>query len=1045
MNIRVWSLVVLSLVFLVSFVSHADTAQDIINATGVKGGLIVHVGCGDGRLTAALHLNDSYVIHGLDSSADNVAKAREHIRSLGLYGDVSVASWRGKWLPYADNLVNLLVAEDASDVSMQEVMRVLAPLSVAYIKKAGKWGKTVKPWPEGMDEWTHWLHSPDGNPVARDSLVGPPRRLQWVAKPLWSRHHNTVASTSIMVSARGRVFYINDEGPPGVDGRISDKWYLTARDGFNGALLWKLPIPEWGWKQWRDEWHSRNNQPVQLPKRLVAIGDTVYVTLGFNAPVTALDAATGKVLKTYKGTDNTDEILFVDGLLVLAMNKEVRKPDRNNLEPIDKSLAVLDADSGEILWKKDGFIGLHAKVDSIRPWGRLELVVGEGRIFLTDRNAIVALDIKTGDNLWRVERPEVGEYMANFNSMMSELTALAYNDGVVLFAQPEFGISQHSVPGTMYAYSAKDGSPLWKRRYGGWVHNTQPNIFVINGLAWIHEHQDTEMKGKVPKDTSVLDYAVLGVDLHTGEEKRRFSTKETFDVGHHHRCYRNKATERFLLTSRRGVEFMDIESGGNDLNHWVRGACQLGVMPCNGLLYTTPHPCDCHIDTKLNGYFALAPKSSAAGLVSGGASLEKGPAYEPARSVGSDRSNDWPTFRGDSRRSGSTSASVSANLKPAWEVDLGGELSPPVVAHGKVFVASIEQHLVLALDENSGKTIWSFTAGGRVDTPPTVYNGLVLFGAADGWVYCLRESDGQLAWRRRVAPSDRLIGAFGQVESPWPVHGSVLVKDDVAYVAAGRSSYLDGGIFLCGLNPVTGEVVEQRTFYSPDPETGKMPPGDAFKLPGGLADILVSDGASVWMRQNKVFGEKFAKQGPVFATGGLRDETWFNRTTWSVGGVDRAQLLVFDEEFAYGIAAYATKGRNQYFKVGEQGYRLFAKPLAAKQGQQGHATQNRGKSKAGSPDLWSKLVPIRATAMAVSDKALFIAGAPDVLEAKDSLAPFEGRKGALLRAVSTADGEQLSECKLEALPVWDGMALASGKLYMSLKNGSIVCMDGAAE
>ena len=61
-------------------------AKRILDATGVKGGLVVHVGCGDGKLTAALRANDSYIVNGLDANAANVAKAREHIRKLALYG-----------------------------------------------------------------------------------------------------------------------------------------------------------------------------------------------------------------------------------------------------------------------------------------------------------------------------------------------------------------------------------------------------------------------------------------------------------------------------------------------------------------------------------------------------------------------------------------------------------------------------------------------------------------------------------------------------------------------------------------------------------------------------------------------------------------------------------------------------------------------------------------------------------------------------------------------------------------------------------------------
>ena len=52
-----------------------DLARDILDATGVKGGLVVHLGCGDGKLTAALRVNDSYLVHGLDLDAANVEAA----------------------------------------------------------------------------------------------------------------------------------------------------------------------------------------------------------------------------------------------------------------------------------------------------------------------------------------------------------------------------------------------------------------------------------------------------------------------------------------------------------------------------------------------------------------------------------------------------------------------------------------------------------------------------------------------------------------------------------------------------------------------------------------------------------------------------------------------------------------------------------------------------------------------------------------------------------------------------------------------------------
>ena len=124
-------------------------AEQILEATGVRGGLIVHLACGDGRLTGDLGTRGPYLVHGLDPGAANVAKARTHLRERGLYGKVTVEHFAGRRLPYVDNLVNLLVAEDLGDVPMNEVMRVLAPCGVVCILDGGSLKKTVKPRPAG--------------------------------------------------------------------------------------------------------------------------------------------------------------------------------------------------------------------------------------------------------------------------------------------------------------------------------------------------------------------------------------------------------------------------------------------------------------------------------------------------------------------------------------------------------------------------------------------------------------------------------------------------------------------------------------------------------------------------------------------------------------------------------------------------------------------------------------------------------------------------------------------------------------------------------
>ena len=140
---------------------------------------------------------------------------------------------------------------------------------------------------------------------------------------------------SATVSANGRVFFIVDESPL-ASIRFLGKWSLVARDAFNGTLLWKRPI-----KQWNDHLRHFRSGPTHLPRRLVAVGDTVYVTEGLAGPVLAIDGATGETIRQYEGTERTEEILVDNGVLYLVVGTSERNRrggglfERNEPKPTD--------------------------------------------------------------------------------------------------------------------------------------------------------------------------------------------------------------------------------------------------------------------------------------------------------------------------------------------------------------------------------------------------------------------------------------------------------------------------------------------------------------------------------------------------------------------------------------------------------------------------------------------------------------------------------------------------------------------------------------
>jgi hypothetical protein len=96
------------------------------------------------------------------------------------------------------------------------------------------------------------------------------------------------------------------------------------------------------------------------------------------------------------------------------------------------------------------------------------------------------------------------------------------------------------------------------------------------------------------------------------------------------------------------------------------------------------------------------------------------------------------------------------------------------------------------------------------------------------------------------------------------------------------------------------------------------------------------------------------------------------------------------------------------------------------------------------PAKWQKLIPLRIRAMLLAGDRLFAAGVPDVVDPKDPLSSFEGRKGALLEVFSTADGSRLESHRLPSPPAFDGLSAAAGRLYLATEDGKVICFGSAA-
>ena len=890
--------------------SPSAQAKNILEKSGIQGGLVVHVNCGDGMLTETLKAGESYLVQGLDPSIENVQKARQYITSKQEYGPISVIHLTGNRLPYKDNLVNLIVAEDLGDISKDEAMRVLAPNGVLMTKGFFGWSKTVKPKPGTTDEWNQYLYNAGGNPVSQDDTIGPIRNYQWIGSPRWGRHHDTTASMSALVSANGRIFYILDEGPTESIELPSDN-YLVARDAYNGTILWKKSIPEW-----QNHFFSLKSGPAYLPRRLVAIGDRVYVTLGINAPLSELDAATGKVLRTFTDTEQTSEVIYSDNTLFLAIGR----PEKTEKRYAPKITYVWDnADWARSEWgwsRKPGHIralnissgnALWTKESPIAP---LSLTADSKAVYFYDGTKIIGVNRSNGQEYWQSEAIQSRKIDTAY------APRIVVSDDVLLFSIGAQGFG----PGKIIAMSTADGKKLWDAPQPGSGHYSPEDMFVIDGLVWTGATANVQDSG---------DYT--GRDLHTGEVVTEIDGKKDI-YWFHQRCYPSKATKNFIIPSRTGIEFVDLEKKNWDVNHYARGGCIYGVMPSNGLIYTPPNACACYMETKLNGFCALGPAGDVRKQLKEAAAdnrLEKGPAYG-ADIADNAEPEDWPTYRHDAKRSSYTTTQVSSQVEPNWQIKLGGKLSSPVVSGNRMFVSQVDAHTLYAINAADGNILWNYMAGGRVDSPPTIYKGRVLFGSADGYVYCLSAADGALIWRFRAAPADMQMVAFEQVESVWPVHGTVLVQNEKVYCVAGRSMFLDGGMRLLELNPVTGEKLSEIVLNEIDPKTGKNLHEyvQGLNMPVGLSDILSSDGEYLYMRSQQFdmdgtrehiavrnVDDQTGEGAHVFSPIGFLDDSQFSRSymmygksvtsgwgAWEVMGrlTPSGRLIAVDDTNVYG-------------------------------------------------------------------------------------------------------------------------------------------------
>lgn len=811
-------------------------AENLVDKAGISRGLCVIVGGAGNGLALSVVASSQFLVHALDAdpAAADTARALAVDRGLDIARVIFETAPPG-YLPHADNTVDLVLAVDLSTeeeaaLSPAEILRVLRPNGRAIVGKSasvnagswrpkwtrgsdrweavkdddGAWLVLTKPVPSGMDDWSHWEHGPDNNPVSTDTQIRAPYRSQFFATPYY------IAMPAVTTAAAGRTFTAM--------GHIAhhereEEWLntLLARNGYNGLELWRRRLP---------------SDYLVHRSAFVATPDVFYMIAPGGDGCLMLDPESGREIGRIRVPEVRGAwkwMAIQDGVLYALAGVEADPAETTVVRSTFPAWSWGELSQGyyqrpRIPWgfgetvlaydlRKERLAWTHESENAL---DSRAMAIGGGKVFLyAPDGGITCLDAATGAMVWHngdadlrslIEAP--GRGLGSTPGFRTTCFCIYTPDALFYEAQTRQNI---------VAVSLEDGSLMWHR--GKTTNN--PNVIYLDGKILV---------GIGPEGNTLL------LDPKTGE------TIE--DLGFRKRsCVRLTATPDSIFCRGwpEGLTRYDRKAGTVQFDGSVRPACNDGVIGANGLLYIGPWLCDCNLS--LMGTLALCSAPAEPVAVADNALTVYTGDLTSVAGFDSDE-NDWDAYRGGGAHSGSSGASVEAPLHPLWTWHPRQAFAPtaPTAAGGLVFFSG-DDGVVRALDAATGAERWTYATAGPVVQPPTLWEGRAFIGSGDGYVYTFEAATGRLLWRFRAAPVERRIMVYGRLCSTWPVNSGVLVHDGVAYFAAGIIDY--DGTYVYALDARTGDVRWRND------STGHLDPS-LRKGVSAQGNLAVMDGA-LWM------------------------------------------------------------------------------------------------------------------------------------------------------------------------------------------------------
>jgi len=721
---------------------HREDVQAILVQSGVSGGLCLVVGANSPELAEAIAEKSSLYVQMLQPDQEKARTWGMRVARSSRREQLAVRNALFAADAYSSKLFNLIIVDDAASlgrVALADIYRILTPRGVVMFRSLPR-GVAAKANQLGMQSVriSGWEAS-FRKPLTPEQWQLP-LALKWQAGP---RSQIANGYTGI-ATGDGKLFYMErlelDEGDLNQSAAV-----VFARDAYNGRTLWTWEAPG-GWNPYNS---------------LAITGDGRLFARSGNNKVFRLDSATGKVLSE----------------VVPSVHREARISLLND-DLFSLSGDIYSTKTGKFLWKfpKHQYQPMRGTL------------IGEN-IYFCDGTHLQSRRLTDGIERWTKPLPKqpapFGSLSRAGDYLMIRLKDNARRGG----SRDECRIA---------ILNPTDGTLRWSYTWKVRI-STNERYFDASDVKLTTVGESLLMYYRHNREGSYDDEVVV-TRIHLGTGKVEFENRVLKNVGDYHGCFPELLLGDYIAYYDLWINKKTLESSLNKMPH---PACFFGMTSGNGLVYNFP-------SRKSGPITAVGPVDATLTEVPSKSTLRTF-----ARATTSDETGpeDWPMFRGNAAGGNFTKSRLGTQWVKSWEASVGQSgktfgvmssqrtgLTQAVSAYGLVVVSDIDGQRIVALDTAEGKQQWVYHVGARVDYPPTLYRGLCLFAARDGWVHCLDAKTGTLVYKLLAAPREFFIGGREKLESKWAPSSDVLIANGTAYV-----SYEGGGI---AFKPETGEMVE---------------------------------------------------------------------------------------------------------------------------------------------------------------------------------------------------------------------------------------------